>query len=244
MMTRGNKNGSTGKRSRNDNSENTSLNDFRDKVNQGNTISISDVAAMLLASHDKIQEEIRNKCNELLDSHNDIDTKLQKAETKITDQDKRIRALELKELECNLILKGIPLHDDVKDQAEENRHQTRQQVEQMLQEIGLKKITIIRTKRFKNNKTGIPPYIQVVLADKFEKRAIFKAMKETRPKMITIDHEYPKSMKEELADARKKAHKIRVDSGFTTKTRVEVRNLIPVIMQKTAAEDRYTQLSQ
>ena len=232
------------KRSRTEENGNN-LSEFRQKVTDGTKLSITDVAQMLLAMNDFNAEESKARHDEILDTANEMKNKTDAHAAVLDQHEARIRVLEMKELAANVIFKKVPMHQETKEDGKESPRQTEEMVRKALSIIKMEdKVTIRSCKRFRQNKDnrGNPPFIQVILGDRFEKVAVFRAMAATRPTNLQIDREFPLSMKKELTDLRVKAQQIREDSNYKTKARVEVRGIVPRIMGKEEGENAYHEI--
>lgn len=215
-----------------------SIHDYQQKAKDGN-ISINDLANMLILSHDKLKHELKHKVSHMEQKIDNVKEMADKVEGAVTDQEKRIRQLEVKALAKNIIMKKVELHANAIKGIEDQK-MTQEQVKNKLKTIGMDHLTLKSCKRFKpdHSQKG-PPFIQVTLGNIKEKRQLHKKLREKRPD-FSIDEEYPKSMKKEMQMTRTVAQKIRQDSGFTTKVKIIVIEGMPVIMQKTKNDNVYS----
>ena len=144
-------------------------------------------------------------------------------------ENSRIYDLEMKNLECNLIVKNVKVV--AQDGEKETREESVKVAEKIFESIGLadsvKVASVIRFEKSKKYESDRPPILLIKLKEAKMKAKLFKNVSKLRDsdfKDISISNQYPEALRPEMSKLMKIGNKMRHESGKTTKFRVEVDN--------------------
>ncbi len=223
--------------------------------------SMSDLGSALLSLHD-LMKEMKDKCLEALQEKVNVledkvkdqgDTIIKLAnrvkdlEGQVGDAKKmedRVLDMEWKEVQNNLRLHNVPLHEDKDTDMGERHQQTKEQVTKFLSSINIREedFGAYSCRRLRGmNKTPSgqkprPPQIQIKLTGTWQKGVIFRALKQNgKSTSVSVKDEYPASLaplRKKLAAQGEEFKKENKDNRFRI-----LRQGRTLTLQKKSAED-------
>ena len=194
--------------------------------NPDNKIQKLQVADLVVAFYD-----VFGMLDEAMDEISWLRGKVEGAQEEIKNvkdqENSRIYDLEMKNLECNLIVKNVKVV--AKDGEKETREESTKVAEKIFESIGVadsvKVASVIRFEKSKKYESDRPPILLIKLKEAKMKAKLFKNVAKLRDsdfKDISISNQYPAALRPEMSKLAKAGNKMRHESGKTTKFRVEV----------------------
>ena len=216
--------------------------------NPDNKIQKLQVADLVLAFYDVfgMLDEAMSEITWLRNQVEGTQQEFKKEIKSVKEADKsRIYDLEMKSLECNLIVKNVEVVAE--DGEKETRAESTKVAEKILESIGVadtvKVASVTRFEKSKKFESDRPPILLIKLKDAKMKAKLFKNVSKLRDsefKNISISNQYPEAMRPEMSKLAKVGNKMRQESGKTLKFRVEVEEGIAVLKTKKDGEKDFT----
>ena len=198
------------------------------KDNPDNKVQKLQVADLVLAFYD-----VFGLLDEAMDEISWLRSKVEGTQEEIKNvkekENSRIYDLEMKNLECNLIVKNVKVV--AQDGEKETKEESTKVAEEIFKSIGVadsvKVASVIRFEKSKKYQSDRPPILLIKLKEAKMKAKLFKnvsKLRDTDFKDISISNQYPAALRPEMSKLAKVGNKMRHESGKTVKFRVEVDN--------------------
>lgn len=163
------------------------------------------------------------------------------------DEKARIYDLEMKNLECNLMIKNADLR--AKDGEKEKGEDSARIAEEIFEAIGVsdtvKAASVIRFEKSKKYESKRPPILLIKLKDAKMKSKIFRnvaKLSDSKFKEISISNQYPAALRPEMSKLMRIGNAIREESNKKTKFRVSVEKGKPVLKLKEEGDTEFKTL--
>lgn len=190
--------------------------------------------------------------NKALKTDNEeIKNQLESVEKMLTRQDDTRKRQEIEKTKLSVIIKGVPIHKDVKDGEGETRKQTTEVMKNLLTQLDVaNEISfpeIVRFKASEKSKGKGPELIKLTFSSTKHKAKLFEALAKAKDKgkknipKVSVTDEIPSFLREKQSKLEKLAYDIR--QGIkSTKTRIFFKGTSIVLKCKKEGETAFSEV--